>query len=129
MLTEYYTAPPTSYPSPHAGPAPLGAANTLSLAPSQSKSINGKHKEAYGSTSTPPFSVSDLLLQEETIPELIEVLGLPNENGGELVNAVRQARARLGLLKEPKAAGGASATPVRRKQEEPVTNTEDRRKV
>jgi hypothetical protein len=127
ILTEYYTTPSPSSPSPYGALTPLNAANTPSSP--ESTLTSGRDKENHKSTSSPSFSVSDLLIQEGTIPELITALELPKENGGELVNAVCQVRARLGLPKALKAAGAARMTSTRGKQEEAVTSSRDRRRV
>jgi len=95
ILTEYYTK--RSLPS---------ASTPSSTSSPDARPTNGKSTGTHKSTFESPSSESGVLLREGTIRDLITALDLRKENSAELVNAVRQVRARLGLPKAPKIPGG-----------------------
>lgn len=106
ILTEYYTKRSLPSAGPHDSTPLLLAAGTPSSASSpDAQPTNEKDMGTHKSTFESPPSESSLLLREATVRELVTALDLRKENYAELVNAVRQVRARLGLPKAPKIPG------------------------
>lgn len=60
--------------------------------------------------STPPATEDDVVLSESHVHGLILALGLPSEVTSEVVNAIRQARTRLGLPKRTAVESDASTS-------------------